>query len=393
MLFLFSGCQDTEDISLSGNWEFRIGLQNKELPVLLKIEEHASILTGVLYNGKEKIELTGKREGHSFKLEIGASYGLLKGQINKGKISGYWLRTHLKDYELPLKGEKVFKKELFSSYEKKENFLDISGRWRVQLDDQVSALGVFKQTGQRVQGSILTETGDYRFLDGHIEKDRLKLYGFDGGFAFVFELIFSADSFKGNLYWGKNYQKEIRGSNDAHFLLRDPTSLTSLKDKRPLSLSLRDLKGRVHNLDRPPYKGKAKVIQIFGSWCPNCIDETRYFVEWRKNNVEKLNHLEFVAVAFERFDRKQDALKALRKFKSKMNQDYPILVADFSSTKSVSKYFPIRKIKAFPTTLYLDRDNNVVKIYTGFYGEATGDFFEKFKQDFELTILKLLEKK
>lgn len=391
--FIFWGCNAPEKLDLNGKWTLSISLQEKTLPVMIDIKEKNGVVVGELYNGGEVIELIGSRDKDNFTLEIGTNYGIFQGLIQKDKtLTGNWVRTHIKGYQLPFTGKKEVKDNLFVAFEKKENFLDITGKWKVQLDEETLGLGVFTQKGSRVQGSILTDTGDYRYLDGYIEKDQLKLYGFDGGFAFIIELVFGPDNFKGILHWGRKYNQEISGVKDPEFNLTDPTAMTVLSNKKPLKLKLKDLLGQVHNISKDGYKDKAKVIQIFGSWCPNCIDETMYFLEWRKNNIEKLNHIEFLAVAFENFDKEQEALKTLRKLKSKMGQDYPILLGDYKTTKSVTKIFPIEKVRAFPTTLFLNKENQVIKVHTGFSGQATGEYFEKFKMDFETTILKLLEK-
>ena len=44
---------------------------------------------------------------------------------------------------------------------------------------------------------------------------------------------------------------------------------------------------------------------------------------------------------------------------------------------------------AFPTTLFLSKDNKLKKVHTGFSGQATGVFFKKFQDEFESILLEL----
>lgn len=158
-----------------------------------------------------------------------------------------------------------------------------------------------------------------------------------------------------------------------------------------MKLKLKDIDGFLVDIASKEFSDKIKIIQIFGSWCPNCIDETKFFLDWQKENVAKLNHIQFFAVAFESFEQEQMALKSLRKLKTKLDWNYPILLGDYKGTKSVTTLFPIEKIRAFPTTLFLNKNNQILKVHTGFSGQATGPFFESFKSEFNKYIDELLK--
>jgi hypothetical protein len=63
------------------------------------------------------------------------------------------------------------------------------GRWSAIIgegDGRDTTVGEFKQVGQKVTGTFLTTTGDYRFLEGTVSGDQLYLSCFDGGHAFLF---------------------------------------------------------------------------------------------------------------------------------------------------------------------------------------------------------------
>ncbi|MFX8727449.1 redoxin family protein, partial [Acinetobacter baumannii] len=43
-----------------------------------------------------------------------------------------------------------------------------------------------------------------------------------------------------------------------------------------LSFSFKNTDGKVVSVKDEKYKGKVVVVQILGSWCPNCMDETAF---------------------------------------------------------------------------------------------------------------------
>ena len=375
-----------------GIWQLNIKLQDQSLPVLISINKAVNgIITGTLYNGGEELNLEGQMSKDGlFELDIAAHYAKLLGKFTETNVSGSWVRTNKENYRLEFSGVKTSKKSLFEAYEKDASPFNIAGKWKISLGPNKTGLGVFKQKGARVQGAILTETGDYRFLDGHIKENKLILYGFDGVFSFVLDVILSEDEFVAQMYAGKSTHKKITGRRDENFHLADPYTLAKKTSDKALKLKLTSIDGNVIGLDQGEYKGRAKIIQLFGSWCPNCHDETRFFVNWRKKNDEKLQDLKFLALSFEREKTKAAAIKNLKRAKNKLNIDYDIVLADFDKSVKASDILPIKGTIAYPTTLYLNKKNEIIKIHSGFSGQATAQYFNEWVENFNLTIDQIL---
>jgi thiol-disulfide isomerase/thioredoxin len=385
-------CQ--EENQIVGNWKIDLKIQEHDLPFIIKLkkdETNKDKILGHLINSTEKIPLDGSFIDGKFELDIGTSYAKLIGTIDGNELDGNWVRTNKENYKVQISGQKILKENLYQHFESKKTPLSFGGNWKIDLGKDKFGLGIFTQKGSRIQGSILTETGDYRFLDGYIEQNNILLYGFDGVFSFVLKIILSPDQFKANLYSGKTYNQDISGVRDEEFRLADPNGLTKLIGKKPLKLSFNDINGEEIDFNKGRFKDKAKIIQIFGSWCPNCIDETQFLVEWRTKNEAKLNDIEFIAIAFEKFPDEVAALKKLRKMRYKLGMNYPLVLGDFTSTKTVTKFVPIEKTIAFPTTFYLNKKNEIIKVHTGFSGQATGMFYEDFKTDFNKTVNALIK--
>ncbi len=110
------------------------------------------------------------------------------------------------------------------------------------------------------------------------------------------------------------------------------------------------------------FRNKVVIIQIMGSWCPNCMDETAFLSEYYKANKER--GIEMVALAYEYSTDFSRSQKSLRKFQQRFNITYPMLITGVRTIDSLrtEKTLPeITRIKMFPTTLFIGRDGKVKK--------------------------------
>jgi thiol-disulfide isomerase/thioredoxin len=129
------------------------------------------------------------------------------------------------------------------------------------------------------------------------------------------------------------------------------------------------------------------VVQVLGSWCPNCLDETRFLVEKYTTRPE---NVEFVGLAFERKSDFAYAKSRIEVVKNKLQVPYPMLIAGISNKDSAAKVLAsISRVAAFPTTIFVRADGRVLKVHTGFSGPATGAFYEAWKKEFDLLVAEI----
>ncbi len=268
---------------------------------------------------------------------------------------------------------------------------DLTGRWEVTfgLSDTVPepAIGIFDQEGNRLTGTFMTETGDYRYLEGTIQANKMYLSCFDGAHMFLFEALINPNGTLSGIFRnGTHFITDWIARRNEDFHLTDPDSLTYLVDG-DIDFSFPDDEGKIVSLTDDQFSGKPKIIQLMGTWCPNCVDETKFITQYLN---EKKPELEVIAIAFERHPNPMDATAAIRRFRKKMEVPYPILYAGINEKKLASKKFPmLNQIISYPTLIFLDRDNNVLRIHTGFSGPATPDY-KDFVEDFQRTVQKLV---
>lgn len=277
---------------------------------------------------------------------------------------------------------------------RKPPFMDITGIWEAKFEvtepTPYSAVGEFQQQGNYLTGTFRTETGDYRFLEGTVQADKIYLSCFEGAHAFLFEgKVLPDSSLVGTFRSGKSYKTIWEAKRNPNFELSNPDSLTYLKNKSDkIELNIKNEQGKEIKLS--DYGNKVKLIQLLGTWCPNCRDETEFLVRYLNENTEKAKEIAIIGLAFERYKETEKAQKLLDNYMKQMNVPYEMVLAGYYDTKEASKLLPfLDEVIAYPTLIFVDRNNQVKRIHTGFSGPATSKY-EDFRQSFEQTITKLL---
>ncbi|KAA6439368.1 TlpA family protein disulfide reductase [Dyadobacter flavalbus] len=275
---------------------------------------------------------------------------------------------------------------------------DLSGKWVLKITPDASAgnqaapdrVAVFEQKGNKLNGIILTVSGDSRELEGDVQGDEFRLSGVTGSSpAYVKGKINSDNSISGAI--GANAHPVLfEGIKDDKAALPDAYALTFLKPGyEKLDFTFPDLNGKPVSLSDEKYKGKVVVIEIMGSWCPNCIDQITFLAPWYKENKSK--GVEAIALAFEAKDDMTFAKNALTKLKNRYDMQYDILFAGKTGANAVADKLPaIDKFLAFPTTIIIGRDGKVKEIHTGFSGKGTGQFYQDYVNKWNADLAKLI---
>jgi peroxiredoxin len=271
--------------------------------------------------------------------------------------------------------------------------ISLTGTWDIEIgsgENINKTVGIFEQKESVLTGSILTTTGDYRFLEGVVQGNKFQLSAFGGSTPYLFKGEFSNDStFKGEFITPRR-TVEIAGKSNPKAALSDAYSVSYLKEGySTIDFSFPNLDGKLVSLSDSVYNGKVVVLTILGSWCPNCLDENDFLSEWYKANHQR--GVEIIGLGFERKDDFESAKKSLGNLKNRLDIDYEILFAGQSGKDNASKALPqLNGIASFPTTIFIDKKGNVRKIHSGFNGPATGKFYEEFKTEFNGLIDELL---
>lgn len=393
--FLFiTGCSKPE--LTKGIWRGALLTSaGKEIPFNFEITDTAGKKQMTIFNGAERFKVTDVNiSGDSVTIKMPLFESEFKLKLTNEGMAGQFIK-HLADSDAVMNFSAIKNTDWrFKAGDKPT--ANISGRWAATFgvdQDTSFAVGEFKQSDAKLTGTFLTSTGDYRFLEGVVSGDSLYLSGFDGGNAYLFTAKVSANNITGGTrYSGKSGFKTWTAVKDANAKLPDAYSLTALKPGfKKLAFTFNDLDGNRVALTDERFKNKVVIVQIMGSWCPNCMDETAYMVNYYKKYQPK--GVEVIGLAYERTAGVDRSKKAVEQIKQRFNITYPLLLTGYIPADAGKSLPMLDKVLGFPTTIIIDKKGDVRKIHTGFSGPSTGEHYVEFINEFEKLTNDLLAEK
>ncbi len=383
------------------NGQWRAWIERKDgNDIVFNFEVKDSAGKKILYmkNAGERLLVDDiSREGDSVFIKMPFYESQLRARITpEGNLDGAWIiRTADSSRFVP------FKAFYGQSYRfitaKPVRIHDVTGRWKAVFRsangrDTTLRVGEFQQDGPHVTGTFLDAGGDLRYLEGVVNGDSLKLSTFDGTHAYYFTARIDGDSLSGGQQFsGPVAYSDWTAVKDAGAKLEDEYSITKWKKNIPLNFSFSDIDGHTISLSDSRFKGKVVLVQIMGSWCPNCMDETRFlsgfYNEYRSKGVE------IVSLAYERSTDFARSQNSLRTFQQRFQVKYPMLITGVAvgDPQRSQKTLPqLESIVNFPTTIFVGKTGHIEKIHTGFSGPGTGEHYEEQKKEFYATVDGLL---
>jgi thiol-disulfide isomerase/thioredoxin len=274
-----------------------------------------------------------------------------------------------------------------------EDVPSIAGLWIIPTasDKGESAWQfIVRQSGPEVTAAVLRIDGDTGALQGTYKDGKFVLSHFSGARPAVFEVKLLSDGSLDILQNGNTKMTAIRSAQaKANGLPEptDPSKHTSVKDPtKPFTFALNDLNGNPVTNEDPRFRGKVVLINIMGSWCPNCHDETPFLAAlYKKYHAQGL---EIVALSFEEADQLRNP-ERLRAFIKKYGIDYTVLVGGQPS-EAAAKLTQAVNWNAWPTTFFVGRDGLVRGAHAGFPSSGSGELFTRAKEEFEARVERLL---
>jgi len=121
-------------------------------------------------------------------------------------------------------------------------------------------------------------------------------------------------------------------------------------------LTMTTLEGKQYTLQELSGQNQLLVINFWGTWCRPCIEEMPYFETVHRAYQDK--GVAIVGVAT------KDSLSAVSQFIAQKGITYKIALDDQDKITAA-----FGGMSVLPTTIFIDNQNNVVKIHTGFLAQ------------------------
>lgn len=351
-------------------------------------------LTLSLFNGVDSISSTGvRRTGDSVVVDFAHLGSQLRGVVRNGEFSGYFGNTNRRDSALvTAQAATKTRAKIVASVP------NINGTWIIPhktAKGENSWRFVVQQSDTGVIATILRVDGDAGAMIGRYADGVFKLSHFDGTRPSLLDITVEND---GSL---RLTSRGTRGAPVIYTALRSDAALaqgiaepanfathTTVKDaSEAFRFAGADTAGVAFNNTDKKFAGKVIVLNVTGSWCPNCHDEAPYlsslYQKYRDRGVE------IVALDFEEPDQIPE-LKRLKAFIKRYNVGYTYLLG--GETRQVQEKLPQAvNLNTWPATFFIARDGTVRAVRTGLAAKASGAFHDTLESDYESIIQSLLK--
>lgn len=377
-------------ILAEGIWRGEMQLPDGDAPFNFEVRSSdVDEISVFLLNAEERFQLDKvKEEGDSIFIGIDVYDALLVAKQSGDSLKGYFRRNQDGVADVPFfaVNNQTHRFELNTQM----STSSVEGNWEVTLTRDngkvTNTVGLFAQEENHVTGTIVSRTGDYRFFEGVMDGEQLRLSAFSGSSPYLVEAkLINENQLEGRLITSTSTLQLSAKRNDT-LSLSNPYELTSYEENEEgFSFSFLNLEGDTVSLLDEKYQGKAVVVTLMGTWCPNCVDEAAFLSPWYNEN--KHRGVEVIAVSFERKDDLEYARERLTKFINRFDVKYDVLFGGKATKENVLSKLPeLDGVIAYPTTIFIDQNRKIREIHTGFYGPATGHYYQEFIDKFNAQI-------
>ncbi len=272
--------------------------------------------------------------------------------------------------------------------------VNVTGRWRIVENpgtaDSAVMVGEFVQDSNHVTGTVLSTSGDYRYLEGKVSGTGFMVSAVDGAHSLAFTATIAPDgTMAGRFIGGSKWRSVWKAVRDEHAMLPEGDKVAWLKKGAPsFTFTFPDVNGVPVSLEDTVFRGKVVIVEAMGTWCPNCMDEALFL----KDLYEKYREqgLEIVGLCFE--DKTFEASQPkMQRFISQTGAGYTFLYAGPRGKGALQNVLYVADgALAYPTTLFIDRKGTVRRVETGFSGPGTGVHYESLTAGITGFVEKLL---
>jgi thiol-disulfide isomerase/thioredoxin len=253
-------------------------------------------------------------------------------------------------------------------------------------EETATVASIWKEGPSAYYGTFIAPDGDYGLLEGVPTPQGIQFGRFTGWQAIAIDLKLDGGNWSGTFHAAHNDKPKPFTLQMGEWSAAEGKEAAMKKAKNPFAFECTALTGETvrHTDDR--FKGKALAVDIMGTWCHNCMDESpvlqELYTQYGKDGFE------VVGLSFEIKDDVELGKKNLTLFKGRYGLTYPLLYCGSTDDANVDKRLKnqLDNFFAYPTTLFIDKKGKVQSIHSGFQGPGTGDRYPlQVKKLHELT--------
>jgi thiol-disulfide isomerase/thioredoxin len=377
--------------SVTGWWKAGLDLAGGQLRFAIAIEKRSSGLAGRLCNGPSCLVLSRvELRGDSVVFEMEDYAATISAVMRGDSLVGIY-------HNVGSRGPRVIPFRAARGRWPAGRAADaLLGNWDATFiqDWQTSPRVFVLRNGKAgLEGTVISNSGDYGLFWGQVTADSFALSHFDGSFVYLLTGRLTGDTLRGTFHAGLRTQTPwiaVRSTGAPH--LTPPSQVIGADTIAPFRFSFPDLNGVTLNQTDPRFAAKVLLVDIFGTWCPTCHDAAPTLVQLYRDYHAR--GLEIVGLAYEVSGDPAANGVLVRRYQEKFGIPFPLLLAGTNDAEAAAASQPqLKGVIAFPTTVFVGRDGRVRLVHAGFYGPATGAQHERLVREFREEIERLLQEK
>ncbi len=359
-----------------------------EVPFPFEISNDGGKAKASFLNGSQRISSTSSTiDGDKVVFTFAQYNTTLNTTFKDGQLSGEYIRPKGRGAALPFRAAKG------AAAASSEKAPAINGVWITQARSNKGEQAwrfIADQKGNQLTATILRIDGDTGTLYGSFKDGKFVLGHFSGARPTLVEVTPNAD---GTLSISQNKGAVLLAARESDAKAKafgtptDPMAHTTMKDpSEPFTFAFPNLKGEIKSNTDPEFRGKVLLVNISGSWCPNCHDETPFMVSLYKKYRAK--GFEVIQLSFEEDDQ-QPGLTRLKGFNENYGIEWTVLVP--GNPDQLNEKVPqANNLNAFPTSFFIGRDGRVRAVHAGFPSPGSGAFYTEAEKEVTTLVEKLL---
>jgi len=401
MIFCLLACTGKRQVPVDGHWRAAWTSSGGEIPVdlFLKTNESGDIEAEV-HNDIEVVKFSRvSRIGNQLDFFIDRYESHIHAELSAdGKsMAGNWSKQTGSPNQMPfaaVKGDlERFPRDRYYASSSKAARQNVSGNWKLRFEgDELDSVGIFRQQGEKVTGTIRCIDGDFRWLEGVYRSGLFLLSSFNGSWVFLFKAEMDENG-RLNGIWARGPRKPVKWTAS----LEEPSypdsfQLTKLSNRERLLRftypSVEEPQKRVSNSD-PQFRGKPFLAAFLLTGCPNSQDAGDLLSQiCDEYNSQGLN---LVCIFYEITKDEEIIRSRVRRFLQEHRLPSMALFSLAMNKPGVVLEIPdFQDFLAWPTVVFYGPDGKVDCIHTGIDGPATGDHYLKVMQEYRTRVEKLL---
>lgn len=376
-----------------GPWRATLATAIGELPFEMTVEARGESHVARIANGAETIEqpLVLGADG-SARIEFPHYDSVIAARVGaEGReLAGTWTRTgtdgHPRAMEFAARAGGAARFPVAADARLAPE--EIAGRWSARFEgSDLAAVLELRAVDRDVAGTFVTSTGDHRWLVGVFQAGRLRLSSFDGAHAYLYDATLGADGvMTGTFASGATSQRSWTARRDEHAEIADEYARARWTNAYgALFVEGVDVGGERRALGELTFGARAAVVQVAGSWCPNCHDELAWLAPLARELEPR--GLRAVTLGFEAAGDEARGLRQLARMRERHGATHAFLLAgDADKDRAATALGALDRVVAFPTLAILRADGSVAAVHTGFRGPATGADHERATKELRARI-------